>query len=66
MIYDYLIEINNRHKILGSLVKAVVDRINELKKAIVINKSVEGAPDGSRESYQVIDGQRIPDNWRCI
>ena len=62
MIYDCLIEINNRHKILGSLVKAVVDRINELKKAIVINKSVEGALDGSRESYQVIDGQRIPDN----
>ena len=62
MIYDCLIEINNRHNILGSLVKAVVDRINELKKAIVINKSVEGAPDESRESYQVIDGQRIPDN----
>ena len=55
MMYDCLIEINDRHKILGLLIKTAADRSNELKKAIVNNKSVEGAPDGSGESYQVID-----------
>ena len=55
MMYDCLIEINDRHKILGLLIKTAADRRNELKKAIVNNKSVEGAPDGSGESYQVID-----------
>ena len=66
MIYKYLIDINDRHKILGLLIKAAPDRINELKKALVINKSVEGAPDGSGELYQIIDGQRIPDSLTCI
>ena len=55
MMYDCLIEINDRHKILGLLIKTAADRSNELKKAIVNNKSVAGAPDGSGESYQVID-----------
>ena len=44
--------IDTRH----SLIKAAADRINELKKALVINKSVEGARDGSRQSYHIIDG----------
>ena len=49
-----------------SLIKAAADRINELKKALVINKSVEGARDGSGESYHIIDGQKIRDSLTCI
>ena len=59
MMYDCLIELDDRHEILKSLINEAINRINELKKAMVINKSVQGAPDGSGESYQIIDGQRI-------